>query len=252
MNAWATLVDNYDYLKEVVALATSLRKVKSKYPLIVMIPVGCIDEDEINKIKTLNLNIIIKQIPYFLSSFSSLYDAIMINKFSIFTFTEYNKIIFLDSDNFIRSNIDDFFNKQFPIMIIREEDNRSPMIHGGFFGIKPDLSVYSFIISMYMNHQFENDEVFFLWLYQNNFFPINTFMNMTCNNTIVHQGGYPKYWFKYNTYEDIINFINITNNDDIHIILNDYSPMMTSGERPLQEVWLNKVLNNIKTQYETI
>ena len=99
---YVTLATTKEYLKGALFLHYSLKAVHSKYPLIVLITEDlenekCMAEfDEykiIKKYKFTQLNCPTRYLD-------------TINKFHIFDLVEYDKMIFLDSDIYIYSNID--------------------------------------------------------------------------------------------------------------------------------------------------
>ena len=249
---YATLADNENYLKEAIALATSLRKSNSKYPLLLMIPVGTINKTLQDNIPD-DLNIIIKEIPYFISNLnSSRFESICINKFAIFSFIEYDSICFLDADNLILKNLDHIFNEKLPLFPVKENDKEYGF-NGNIMVIKPDLQIYSLIISLYMNIGFSNDEHCLNFLYEQQILPCRTFTDINCNFYLNHQGEYPKYWFSFDNFVNIKNYIL---NNPIEIIRlavmnsksQDNNRNLTFDPKP----WIEETIKNGKEKYENI
>ncbi len=111
--AYVTCSMNNDYLPGLFVLAYTLKKVDSKYPLIVMIPKESSLEFENTVLKyslgakiirmdyvPIENNINIKKLEYW--AFSTF-------KLNANKLTEYDKVVVLDTDLLIRKNIDDFF-----------------------------------------------------------------------------------------------------------------------------------------------
>lgn len=106
-----------EYLIGVLALSKSLKKVKSKYDLTVLVNENVseksIDILKINGIKILKSKAfevpewIIKQNEKKRANWNYTFDKLL-----IFELTQYDKIVFLDSDMFVMSNIDELFEKK--------------------------------------------------------------------------------------------------------------------------------------------
>ncbi|WOH14247.1 hypothetical protein DCAR_0933764 [Daucus carota subsp. sativus] len=106
------LAGNGDYWKGVVGLAKGLRKVKSAYPLVVaVLP----DVPEDHRQKLLSQGCIIRDIepvypPENQTQFAMAYYVINYSKLRIWEFVEYSKMIYLDGDIQVFSNIDHLFD----------------------------------------------------------------------------------------------------------------------------------------------
>ncbi|XVF41739.1 hypothetical protein PTKIN_Ptkin01aG0304300 [Pterospermum kingtungense] len=106
------LAGNGDYVKGVMGLAKGLRKVKSKYPLVVAI---LPDVPEDHKKILVDQGCIIKEIePVYLpenqTQFAMAYYVINYSKLRIWEFVEYSKMIYLDGDIQAFDNIDHLFD----------------------------------------------------------------------------------------------------------------------------------------------
>ena len=135
--AYATLLGSDDFFIPVYGLFHSLQKVKSKYPLIVMV----MDTVNINTIKKLEYyNIPYRVFPNLQSSakvigalqkndphteidHAHFFQIMMMNKFYIFDLKEYDKICYLDGDILVKENIDFIFNYQTPAAKVLEYGN---------------------------------------------------------------------------------------------------------------------------------
>ncbi len=117
-NSYITVLNTPNYLEGVLTLIESLKRTNSKYPISVVIT-----EDislEIEKLlRNCNINVIRKNkinIPQSIknknakgmfSHWSNTFDKLL-----IFELTNFNKLIYLDSDMLIRRNIDELFEKE--------------------------------------------------------------------------------------------------------------------------------------------
>ncbi|KAK8475683.1 hypothetical protein V6N13_141175 [Hibiscus sabdariffa] len=114
-NAYVTfLAGNGDYVKGVVGLAKGLRKVKSKYPLVVaLLP----DVPEDHRKILVEQGCILKEIepvypPENQTQFAMAYYVINYSKLRIWEFVEYSKMIYLDGDIQVFDNIDHLFDME--------------------------------------------------------------------------------------------------------------------------------------------
>jgi inositol 3-alpha-galactosyltransferase len=106
------LAGNGDYVKGVVGLAKGLRKVKSKYPLVVAI---LPDVPEEHRQILLSQGCIVREIqpvypPESQTRFAMAYYVINYSKLRIWEFVEYSKMIYLDGDIQVFENIDHLFD----------------------------------------------------------------------------------------------------------------------------------------------
>ncbi|GLT88443.1 hypothetical protein SLE2022_064700 [Rubroshorea leprosula] len=106
------LAGNGDYVKGVVGLAKGLKKVKSKYPLVVAtLP----DVPEDHREILVKQGCIVKEIepvhpPKNQTQFAMAYYVINYSKLRIWNFVEYKKMVYLDGDIQVFDNIDHLFD----------------------------------------------------------------------------------------------------------------------------------------------
>lgn len=236
-NAYITLADSEEYLKCAYALALSLNRVKSVYPLYIMVPKNSIDYKDFPQIE----NTKIVEIP--LLMFNGI-DAVgdfntTINKFFCLLYEEFDKIIFLDADNYVYQNIDYLFKQRFPAILIHK-DNK---IGGETFGLKPDKELLFFIINLTIRYNFVNDEQILAYLFNNYYLPIGSLLN-NCRQFVYHDAGQPKMWSLYN-YMDITTMIK---NNQINFNI----PKTPYFNRDLQEKYIPQIIQRIRKKYETI
>lgn len=113
--SYITVLSTENYLKGVLGLAESLKRVEAKYPLTVLITNDISYEIE-EKMSKKGLSIIRKnkiEIPESIKrknekgSFSHWNNTF--DKLLIFELTQFNKLVYLDSDMYVRKNIDELF-----------------------------------------------------------------------------------------------------------------------------------------------
>lgn len=114
--SYVTAITNDAYFPGLCALTYSLKQVQSQYPLTVVIPKS-MDSETKNHIAKLNIAIIESDnIEIDMKNISSLnkqeerWNSTFF-KLNIFKLTQFEKIVFLDSDMIILQNIDDLFEK---------------------------------------------------------------------------------------------------------------------------------------------
>ncbi|GKV50769.1 hypothetical protein SLEP1_g57464 [Rubroshorea leprosula] len=111
------LARNDDYVEGVVGLAKGLRKVKSKYPLVVailpdvpgghrriLVEQGCI----VKEIEQVHL---LENLPGNQTHFATADHVINYSKLRIWKFVEYSQMVYLNGDIQVFENIDDLFDK---------------------------------------------------------------------------------------------------------------------------------------------
>lgn len=222
-NIWITFADNEIYLKSAYALALSLKKVNSIYPLCLMYPCG-IKQTLIDdfKIKAKNLNIIYKEVPYlFFNCLSTYKQNVTINKLHLFSLIEYNKICFIDADSFFTKNIDFIFNEQTPMIGYYFNNKFEQCFSGGIFLVKPSLSFYSTLLNLCISLQFYDDDNLFFYLVTENLLKFKTYINdiLPEYRNIILQEQKPNKYFASYSYEEISKLVF---DPDIEVLLKNY------------------------------
>ncbi len=147
--SYITLLNNDDYLIGTLSLNESLKQVKSKYPLVVAITNNVsekskqiLDNNKINtvEIEKMELPKLIKE-KNLAGSFSHWNNTF--DKLKIFELIQFDKLVFLDSDMYIRKNIDNLFKlNNLSAVIDRPEPNiqeNYKKLTSGLMVIKPQL-----------------------------------------------------------------------------------------------------------------
>lgn len=113
------------YLQGVLTLAYSLQKVKTKHDIVCMVT-DDVSESAKNKMKDLNIKVV--NVPYLKYKtkklktrrqqelYSSWID-VSYTKWNCLSLTEYTKVLFLDADMLVVTNVDDIFNKHAPASV---------------------------------------------------------------------------------------------------------------------------------------
>lgn len=113
MKAYMTVITNETYLKGVIVLAKSLIRVKSKFDLYVLVPYGKSEFFSKKMQKDLKIHVIetgTVDIPKNVDEKSYWKDTLF--KLKVFSMTDFQKIVFLDSDMVVFKNIDHLFDKE--------------------------------------------------------------------------------------------------------------------------------------------
>lgn len=115
--AYVTVLSTETYLEGVIALNISLKKAEAKYPLYALLSENISQETEeklhAQKIPTIRKEKI--QLPENIINKNNSKEKARWNytfeKLNVFELTEFDKIVFLDSDIYVRNNIDNLFEK---------------------------------------------------------------------------------------------------------------------------------------------
>ncbi len=185
MNAWVTFVNTEDYLKGAKVLATCLKKVASKYILLVLIPdtfYATFDttDETLDNIKYIP----IRQLTSDGAKCKDQRYVYCINKIYIWTLVDYDRICWLDSDLLIVKNIDEIFDElEYPRYEIagargcRCNIMQNPSLHtlpeecpflhddkqyinAGVMVIKPSMYIYNILMEQDYKHPFAEQDTF--------------------------------------------------------------------------------------------
>lgn len=217
--SYVTVVTNNFYLQGALYLHYSLKKVNSKYPLLILIT----DNFKINKMLLNNINY--KIVPYYhfpqKDSIPRYEDTI--NKFHIYDLIEYDKLLFLDSDLFILKNIDDIFEKtkqyNYVTMQCINYQKGLPTLTpwGAFFIFKPKKNLIKSLLTFEILNTYSTDEE----ILKNVIYPellikgkltdkenIFSNLNLDYSTYYYHDSGKEKYWQLLNDFtpEQFCNF----------------------------------------------
>lgn len=160
-NAYVTLVATDDYAYGAIGLNESLKKVQSKYPLIIL----ATDQISLNTLQLFNqFNIAYKIVPHleFNKQHPTKRYRLTRSKIQLLTLIEFDKVCFLDADVIVIKNFDFLFEKDY-FFLYRQDDGETKkwMISGGMFIIQPNLDFYKKVYLM--SYFYSEDEQ--LWTY---------------------------------------------------------------------------------------
>ena len=149
--AYITVITNKRYLKGIKALVRSLKKVKYKYPLVVLIPN---DADPDLEIILRSYGCVVKKTerPFICSELlqknriGTWNDTFL--KLSVFDLVEFKKVIYIDSDMMVLKNIDHLFEKPHLSAVAagQTKDPEWKRLNSGLIVIEPDRSVYNMLL----------------------------------------------------------------------------------------------------------
>lgn len=204
---WITLLSSEDYLDSVLILNENLKD-KSKYPLIVAIDDKLKDDSFILKKLTIN------NIYYdFIENLN--YPEIVLEKYNkksvlntackigVFSFKEFDKLIYIDSDVLILQNMDELFERKDGSILVDIDNHELSSL----FVFKPknhSYSIYKFLVENYGN--FDGGIISKLWFFikDNKEYHISSeygfFFNLIKDNSdlnsikAIHFVGKPKPW----------------------------------------------------------
>lgn len=218
--AWTTLLTTVDYLPGVLLLNASLKRVASKYPLVIIIS-DTIAEEVIPDLEAKNcLYYVVPDLQRMYNG-EHLFSIDMLMKFYSFELTDYKKVCYLDGDILILKNCDFVFNYRAPAAKYLGWDEIHP-IHtsekkGQLAGEMMILEPGTFSMDYFFNG---NNEISNYWdeAILMNYFGIQkvTDIRITDTNYMYHAhttGNNNRYWERCNIY----------NEKDLDHFLNEYS-----------------------------
>ena len=216
--AYVTVLSTNDYYKGVIVLFESLKQTNPKYNNFVVLVNENIDKEIINDFNNRGYKVINKSRidASFINNKSYQHWANTFDKFNIFDLTEFDKIIYLDSDMYINKNIDDLFNYPHMSAVAAGKSRYSDWINinSGLMVIEPKEGISKELKELLLNQNFNKSigdqdiiEEYFDWHNQNlyiseNYNLFNSLVDYYINNLnfelsnicVIHYIGYPKIW----------------------------------------------------------
>lgn len=167
---WVTLLSSEDYIEGVLVLNESLKRVGSKYPLLV-----AVTEDIYDKYhnKLCNAGMLPAKVNKLVYSNKTLEDVEKkwpnqkqvlntASKLNIFDFTDWEKLVYIDADVLVLKNMDDLFSYRDCSMVKYANDQ---MGFTGLFVIEPSHHYKQFYFTLMENEScFDGDLFGHLWL----------------------------------------------------------------------------------------
>lgn len=210
---WVTLLATDDYVSGVIGLNYSLLKVKSKYPLLVL-AVDTLKKSTFQLLETENIKYI--KVPFL--KYNKKQDNhnynLTINKFYIFSLTQYKKVCYLDADVIVIKNCDDIvfsqkgkivcanYNHMLEKRVDSVDPNRIWKYNGMIILAQPNMKLFTNILNNHLNDSDDEDTLSKLKR-------IKSF-NKIIYNKLVHYGSADtkKYWHNFKTIENIVYHVN--------------------------------------------
>lgn len=140
MEKYVCVLSTDNYLEGVLVLNENLKALKSKYPLLCLINEN-ISKETIRKLKLFHIDY--KLIPSINFNCKTLYNwKYTFDKINVFSLTEYDKVVYLDSDFLILENIDHLFKLSTPTMA-SDVPFHADIFNSAVMIIKPNLKDYN-------------------------------------------------------------------------------------------------------------
>lgn len=203
--AWATYLYGDDYVLGVAGLYAMLKKVNTKFDLVVIVPKGALSLNGRHMLESLR-EIIIKDVDNLCFSTNDFRYKTTLNKFHIYNLIEYDKICFLDLDLIFYNNYDYIFLKETPCFYLNEDTG---CVSGELFLITPNKTMFEWIINNYQNSDTLTDEKILFDLYykckiENQKYSL---IEIQQKKDYIHDLGSYKYWFIFEHPSQVIDFI---------------------------------------------
>lgn len=169
-SSWITYLCDNTFLEGVICLKKSIEKVKSNFSLICMIT----DDVSINTIKILN-SLDIKTIPVEkiyperLEGIKDRYSDkswMMFTKINIWSFTDYDKLIYLDADTLMLKNSDILFEIKDNFCAVKDPGYNG--INAGVMVLTPNKDIFNEMKLLINSKEYDNtysDQSFTNWFY---------------------------------------------------------------------------------------
>ena len=137
---YVCVLSSNEYIDGVLVLNQNLKALKSKYELLCLINENITEENiqylEYFNIEYKKVKAIKYETEYHINNWKNTFD-----KLNIFSLTEYDKIVYLDSDMIILENIDELFNLE-PLTMASDKPYHDDSYNSGIMVIKPNLKDY--------------------------------------------------------------------------------------------------------------
>lgn len=231
--AWITLIATNDFIPGAINLNKSLKKVKSKYPLLVIATNNIIKEN-LDLLESFGIEY--RRFPYLSfvgdapiegKSWSLVegdgdyrYWHCTMSKFYTFTFVDYDKVAFVDADILFRKNCDSYFTDyELPAAYIQPWDVTEHVIHGSIWVVKPSYETFWEAIRIGTDNHFQEDQSvlhtlykdFYLWNEKHHLPQEDVWTKDTeTRQRILHYDGPVKYWMDENENKRVLELVGIS------------------------------------------
>lgn len=160
--AYVTVLSTNSYYKGVVALFESLKETNPKYNKFVVIVNETIDNDIVEDLKRRGYIVIVKpkiDASSLVKNTSYAYWVNTFDKLYVFELTQFDKIVYLDSDMYIAKNIDDLFDMPHMSGAISGKERVPDWdgINSGLMVIVPEEGILDKMKNILLTHEFNKD-----------------------------------------------------------------------------------------------
>lgn len=191
--AYVTLATTESFLYGAHLLDYSLKRVKSKYPLIIMVTE--------NLTEFLKEDCTYRLIPYYQFDNPTKRYVDTINKLQCFNLTEFDKVFFIDADIFVIQNLDSIFieyTEEFlsgirPFSMEADEADGGKSFCGDRVLYTPNPTLFQKVISNEKLMKCPHDEAVLRVLYKDIFDKYDT-LDFPYFDRLLHLSGVKKYW----------------------------------------------------------
>lgn len=215
--AWVTLMSSQDYLEGVLVLNESLKRVGSQYPLIVALTADLYEDNYEILLRAGALAAKVERLSYSEGTHKDVAekwsDFLQVlntaSKLSIFSFTDWDKLVYIDADVLILQNMDELFSYRDCSMVKYSYDN---MGFTGLFVIEPSHHYSQFYMTLMKNENcFDGDLFGHLWMpfvsynkeYQIPECYLAAPLALSSESKAIHFCNYPKPWHEDFAFNDI-------------------------------------------------
>ena len=215
--AYVTLATTESFLRGAKLLAYSLERVKSKYPLIILVT-----ENLSHLLDNEHMYRVISYDKFTPPEFITQRYVDTKNKLKAFDLVQYKRVLVIDADIFVHQNIDWIF-EEYPeeefLCGIRQNEDGSKMFCGDRLLITPKRGQYDMFWEDEINKHYPTDEQMLENVYKDFFNKHERFL-FPGSAELSHLSGSKKYWDYLNVYPEILNEMN---NEEIKSLLNSWT-----------------------------
>ena len=199
MKSYITLISSDEYLIGLLSLLKQLKHYESKYPMCILYTDNLKEETK-SKIKETNCKVI--EIPNLglVETKHNWHNTF--SKLEIFNQTQFGKLVYLDVDILLRSNVDELFDHEHLSMCwFGSEHKNLKLYNSGVMVLKPNKSDYDSLFKFFKVRKFKTDQHIISYILNDDINELDNIYNMdsrdtTNNPKIVHFVKDTKPWNK--------------------------------------------------------
>ncbi len=200
MKSYITLISSDEYLIGLLSLLKQLKHYESKYPMCILYTDNLKEETK-SKIKETNCNVI--EIPNLGLEKTQHNWHNTFSKLEIFNQTQFGKLVYLDVDILLRSNVDELFDHEHLSMCwFGSEHKNLKLYNSGVMVLKPNKSDYDSLFKFFKVRKFKTDQHIISYILNDDINELDNIYNMDSRDTktenpkIVHFVKDSKPWNK--------------------------------------------------------